>query len=66
MDTSPGDQPESDPAEQVVHEAATRFLDLQISTDDTLDRQNAAVIGVGSTILLSQFPPIGWRSHLVK
>jgi hypothetical protein len=37
--------------ERVLYDAAVRFLDLQISTNDVLDNKAANVFSVGSTIL---------------
>jgi hypothetical protein len=37
--------------ERVLYDAAARFLDLQISTNDVLDNKAANVFSVGSTIL---------------
>lgn len=61
MDIPASSRPEEEPAApadrraptsgEVFHDAAVRFLDVQITTDDTLDRQNATVISVGSAVL---------------
>ena len=37
--------------ESVFHDAAVRFLDIQISTSDTLDTRNASIISISSTVL---------------
>jgi hypothetical protein len=43
--------PPSLPAEQVSYDAAARFLDVQISTDDVLDQEARGVLTIGSTVL---------------
>ena len=35
----------------VFYDAAIRFLDIQISTSDTLDSRNASIISISSTVL---------------
>lgn len=37
--------------EEVLYAAASRFLDVQVSTNDVLDNKSAAAFSVGSTVL---------------
>lgn len=49
---SPPPTPSDDPtSEQVFYDAAARFLDLQISTDDVIDREALTAFTIASTVL---------------
>lgn len=49
---APVPSPRSEPSpEHVFYEAAVRFLDLQVGTDDVLDQEARSALTIGSTVL---------------
>ena len=46
-------------AEQVLHDAAARFLDLQVSTDDVIYQEARSILVLGITVLPrpAAYPP---------
>lgn len=45
--------------EEVFHDAAARFLDVQISTNDILDNKGSQAFSIGSTVLPVTFGLLG-------
>ena len=49
--TAPPTASEGVSSTQVFHDAAIKFLDVQVSTDDVLDARNVSVFSIATTVL---------------
>ncbi len=51
IESSPNDERGISSTEDVFYDAASRFLDVQISTNDVFDSRTANAFSIGSTVL---------------